>query len=326
MKRAAKSILPEAAAGLSVLDYVAGRFDYHTRDEWGEVIEQGRVLLNEAVAAADTICKAGDTLEYRYEPRPEPPVDDRFKIVFRDETILVVDKPANLPCHPAGPYFNNTLWAMLKERDGIDKPRFVNRLDRETSGIVLVALTADAARHCARQLQQGTVRKTYLAVVEGSFPDALEARGTLESDANSEIRKKRKYVPFGTVPQSLGDGSQQAHTRFSCGRRENGLSLVQANLLTGRTHQIRATLLGLGFPVVGDKLYGVDEQLFLRFIMGRLISSDHQRLRLPRQALHAHCLELTHPRGDRELRFESPLPSDMVQLLKNMPCGSDENA
>ncbi|MFA6500159.1 MAG: RluA family pseudouridine synthase, partial [Desulfurivibrionaceae bacterium] len=248
----------------------------------------------------------------------EPPVDSNYTVLHEDDDLLVINKPAPLPCHPGGRFFSHTLWALLKENQGLADPRLVNRLDRETSGIVLVAKNKAAARLCQEQFAQHRVEKTYLVVVEGDFPDTpltVEAPGWLGPDPNSAIRKKMRFYP---EQNDAPPGAVEASTGFRRipGADNTNLSLLEAKPHTGRCHQIRATLLHLGFPVVGDKLYGVDEQLFLRFKEGCLSATDHARLRLPRQALHASSLRLSHPVSGKVVKFSAPLPPTLQGLLK----------
>jgi len=182
---------------------------------------------------------------------------------------------------------------------------------------VLAAKNKTAARLCQEQFSQRRVDKVYLVVVEGNFPETpipVEATGWLGPDPDSAIRKKMRFYP---EQNDALPGAMEASTAFRriSGAGDAGLSLLEARPHTGRCHQIRATLLHLGFPVAGDKLYGVDEQLFLRFQEDRLSAADHGRLRLPRQALHASGLRLSHPVSGQELKFSAPLPSALQELL-----------
>ena len=301
--------------GVSVLDLLARRFGYHDRETWRSLIEAAQVLVNHRPVRPDAVLKPGDTLEYLADDLPEPPVDAGYEILHADKALLVVNKPGNLPCHPAGRYFRHTLWALLKTHLHLPYIGFVNRLDRETSGVVVVARSPEAARRCQAQFQAGEVWKRYLAVVEGRFPDGETcARGRLVPDADSGIRKKWRFLPAETAGTDAPPG-KWCVTTFR--RIESGadLSLVEALPATGRLHQIRASLQALGHPLVGDKMYGVDPSLFLRFIEDRLSLEDRQRLRLPRQALHAAEIRLRHPATGRRLHVAAPLPADMASLF-----------
>jgi 23S rRNA pseudouridine955/2504/2580 synthase/23S rRNA pseudouridine1911/1915/1917 synthase len=234
----------------------------------------------------------------------------------------VINKPGNLPCHPGGRYFRNTLWHLLKTETTEKSFFFVNRIDRETSGIVLVAKTAAAAKNCQQQFQSGLVRKVYLVVVEGDFPSGLVcAEGFLLKDETSLIRKKQRFTPVDSGSGISGE-SRRCFTRFHLIDRRQGKSLVSAFPVTGRLHQIRATLSSLGYPVAGDKIYGVDETLFLRFIENRLTEEDRNRLCLRRQALHAESLELTHPVDGQRLHFKAEMPRDMSRIFYAVPFNS----
>lgn len=318
MQRKTSVRIQPQQAGQPLLDFVSQRFTYRSREEWQAELAAHRFLLNGAETLGDAILAPGDLLVYLMPALVEPPVDPNYTVLHEDDDLLVIDKPAPLPCHPGGRFFAHTLWALLKEHHNLADPRFINRLDRETSGLVLVAKNKAAARLCQEQFAQHRVEKIYQVVVEGVFPDTprtVEATGWMGVDPESAIRKKMRFYPKQCdVPPGAVASSTQFRRIWSA--IDTNLSLLEARPQTGRCHQIRATLLHLGFPVVGDKLYGVDEQLFLRFQEDRLSEADHALLRLPRQALHASSLRLSHPATGKELKFSAPLPLALQGLLK----------
>lgn len=315
LKRETMVRVPAAGAGCQLLDFVAARFTYRSRTEWQEEIAAGRFsLASGRLLSPCTTLAAGDQVRYAMPELPEPPVPRCCTVLHEDAHLLVVDKPAGLPCHPGGRFFRHTLWALLREEFGLPHPSLINRLDRETSGIVLIAKDKRTARHGCQLFARRLVEKRYLVLVEGIFPPGpVCAAGLLSPDPTSRIRKKIRYTPAKEAGPFCP--AQQSVTWFQRLRLANGLSLLEARPVTGRCHQIRASLLGLGFPVVGDKLYGVDETFFLRLTRDRLTAADHQRLRLSRQALHAASFTLPHPSGNRLLSFFSPMPEEFSRQL-----------
>lgn len=291
--------------GLTLIDFLSGRFTYRSKEEWITRINSGEITLNNKIVPPETLLVLHDCVEYRPEDIEEPPADLDYRIVFEDEFLLVIDKPGNLCMHPAGPFFKHTLWHLLCSKYGTI--HFVNRLDRETSGLLL----AVKEPKLAKQLAKSVSFKRYLAVVHGEFPEELLAEGFLV-DANSVVRKKRKFV--SQMPDN--PPFESAKTAFVRQKYVNGMSLVEATLFTGRMHQIRATLFSLGFPVAGDKLYGPDERFYLKQSSGELSADDRAKLLISRQALHSAELEFIHPQSKEKLVFNSPLPAELQSLLK----------
>lgn len=314
MQRKMRFVIPRERAGATALDFLLARFPYHDRAGWTDELVAGRVRVNGCCAEPGLVLSLGDVVEYRSRDVPEPFVRLDVRIVFEDAHLLVVDKPPNLPCHPGGRYFNHTLWAWLKQEHRVADPVFVNRLDRETSGLVVVAASAAAAKNLRAQFAARRVTKRYLALVEGLFPAELSAAGWLVPDTGAVVRKRRLFVP-GAPDAAAPDGAEPAETAFRLVRASGGVSLVEAVPATGRLHQIRATLHALGFPVVGDKLYGVDPAMFIRFCDDTLSDEDRRRLRMDRQALHAAGLKFVHPRTGKSLAFELDLPADMAAVI-----------
>jgi len=135
------------------------------------------VRIGSVPAGAETQLAAGDVVEYIVHDLPEPPVATDYRIVYQDEAVLVVSRPGDLPCHPGGRFFRHTLWALLQRDLGKSEMGFVNRLDRETSGLVLIARTPEAARRLGQPLRRKSMVKEYLAIVEGAMDEPVYARG-----------------------------------------------------------------------------------------------------------------------------------------------------
>jgi 23S rRNA pseudouridine1911/1915/1917 synthase len=239
----------------------------------------------------------------KHEEQPPLP------ILYEDPHLLVVDKPPLVAVHPTARYHTHTVIVRLRAARPDEFLTLVHRLDRETSGILLVARTPEADRAFKRLLEERTlgtgdspIGKTYLAVCQG-VPDRALVDLPLELDLENPLRVKMRVAAAGA--------GQPARTGVTVLETRGGYSLVRCELQTGRQHQIRVHLAAIGCPVIGDKLYGVDERMLARAADGLLTESDLEKLELPRQALHAHRYSLTHAITGAPLAVESPLPADL---------------
>jgi 23S rRNA pseudouridine1911/1915/1917 synthase len=252
--------------------------------------------------------REGERVTIFKPPPDEPDVPRSFGVAYEDEWFLAVDKPPGLPVHPTARYLHNTLTGLLDERYGrAGRPVLVHRLDSETSGLVLCARTPEAERAAKRLFAKREVRKTYLAVVRGVLdPPAGRVEAPIGPDRESAIRVKMGCRdPYG-LP---------ALTEYRMLETRGGYCLVEARPRTGRQHQIRVHLAHIGHPIVGDKMYGPDESLFLEYVEHGPSADLARRAGHRRQALHAARLELTHPFTQASLVVESPLPRDLADLL-----------
>ena len=240
---------------------------------------------------------------------------DAFSIVAERDDFLVVEKPPFLLVHPTKPSGARTLWGELKHLLAFEianggQVSIVNRLDRETSGLVLVAKSAAAARRFGLMMQEQRIAKEYLAIVWGwpewdsTTVDAPLARQGIH--APSAIWLKQAIHPAGAPAQT----EFTVESRFSRAAAGDRFSVIRALPRTGRTHQIRVHLASLGHPVVGDKIYGPDEKLYLQFIETGWTTELAQHLLLPRHALHSAALEIAG--GER---WTSPLPGDLGNFV-----------
>lgn len=246
---------------------------------------------------------------------PVAPEGFELPILYEDQWLVVIDKPAGLPVHPAGRRVHGTLIHALHVRyrrpddpahDVV--PRLLHRIDRETSGIVAVGLDETFQHRVARQFEKRLVDKTYLAVVHGT-PDPPS--GSIDSGIGPA-----RHSPVRLKLEARADGSGlPALTHYRVLRTRGNYSLVELRPKTGRTHQLRVHMSALGHPLVGDKIYGADDSIFLEHLAGELTAARRQELVLDRHALHAHRLRFHHPFLDRDLELVAPLPADLAALV-----------
>lgn len=301
-----RSSVPGWAAGMQLPDYLAQRFRYRSRTDWLAEIAAGRILVDDVTPPAGRPLRAGQQVLYRKLHR-EPPVDRSVRVLLLDDHLLVVDKPAHLPCHGDGAFVRNTLVHLLRQRFG--DVHLVHRLDRETSGALVAARSAAARASLERQFGSGAVQKSYLAIVRGNVPADFVADGPIARAQGSRIALRR------AVAAGEGPSAKPAWTAFHV-LRAGPRSLLRCVPKTGRTHQIRVHLEHAGFPVFGDKLYGRPDADFLAFVARVKQGGDPREVpdgEPDRQLLHAHQLEFEHPASGQRVAVEAPPPAAMMR-------------
>lgn len=309
-QQATLHVLEATAAdeGLRVDVFLAASLPGLSRSQAQRLLRQGDVRVNDRQARASTTMAAGATVEVRVPP-PMPatpaPEDLPLSILYDDDDLVVVEKPAGMVVHPAAGHHDGTLVNALLHHvtglsgiGGTSRPGIVHRLDRGTSGVMVVAKHDRAHQHLSKQFHDRTVHKVYTALVWG-HPEA----GVVYDRAIGRDPNDRQKI------SSRGRRTRAALTRVDRVEPLNSLSLIDVTIGSGRTHQIRVHLSEAGYPVVGDELYG-----------GRRRRGGPPALaKLDRPFLHASRLGFQHPADQRPMQFESPLPrdlSDVVALLR----------
>jgi 23S rRNA pseudouridine1911/1915/1917 synthase len=258
----------------------------------------------------------GDEVMVVSERKPEPPVCFDYKVIYEDDTLFVIEKPANLPVHPAGRYFYNTLLVHLRT-EAHKKPLqaereyfLVHRIDKETSGILVLAKERSVCADLTRQFAERATEKRYYAVVRGRpREDEFEVALAMRRSTTSRVELK-----MCTAPEE--DGGLPASTKFKKLSQHGDFALMECRPKTGRQHQIRVHLESAGHPIVGDKLYGLDEDEAFRFFERQFISAEAQaKLLLPRHALHACWIRFTHPATGDKMEFHCDLPQELRDFL-----------
>lgn len=233
-------------------------------------------------------------------------VETSYTILYEDDFFLAVDKPSPLPVHPVGRFAEKNLLSLL-EKNGIKAPeklKVINRLDSETSGVVLVAKDSRTAGRLGRQFEKRTVKKEYTGIAIGVF-DRKEGRIDTALGSTDENRY------FRCVPDPAG---KPAETRYKVLEERNGYSLLRLVPLTGRTHQIRAHLAFAGHPLAGDKVY-IDIGVYDRYVHEGWKEDMLEIVRMPRLALHASRLAVDHPEDSRRMEFCAKLPGIFLDFL-----------
>ncbi|MEK6243957.1 MAG: RluA family pseudouridine synthase [Pseudomonadota bacterium] len=299
--------VPPELAGLRMDLALARLFPQYSRNRLQTWLKSGHVLVDGKHLERSAKTIGGERIELA-PPLASDVAAPRAQrmalaIVFEDADLIVIDKPVGLIVHPgAGNPDRTLLNGLLAHTPALRQvPRagIVHRLDKDTSGLLVVAKNLTAQARLAEQLAARSVKRTYLALVHGEPP----ARGTIDAPIGRDPRVRTRMA--------VSAGGKQARThykvleRFGKGARP-GFALLECRLDTGRTHQIRVHLQHIKCPIVGDAVY---------------VRGARQGLAFPRQALHAAALELLHPRSGKPRRWSAPLPEDMAQLLEKLRHG-----
>ena len=283
------------------LDVLVSEHCAVTRSQAAKWIEAALCTVNgRAAAKTGTAVHPGDRLAVDVPEVRETSVEKQnipITILYQDADIAVVDKPCGMVVHPAngnedGTLVNALLYALpgLSGIGGVRRPGIVHRLDKDTSGVLLVAKNDAAHLHLSEQLKRHMMEKHYLAVVEGVMK---ETRGYIDRPIGRSTRDRKKM--------GITANGRASQTEWTLLENLKASALLDVHILTGRTHQIRVHLQSIGHPVAGDSLYGF-----------------HQGVNVPRLMLHAHTLAFTHPRTGERLCFEAPLPDAFADALNRL--------
>lgn len=273
--------------------FLVSHLPAHSRSHLKGLIESGLITVDGVPAKPSLHVRRGQRIEITIPPPPRAEIIPEalpLDVIFEDEQVLVVNKPPGLVVHPgagrAGGTLANAVLARVPQMAGVGstlRPGIVHRLDKDTSGLLMVAKTPRAYRALQSQVAGRTVSRTYIALVDGVLG---RDEGTIDAPIG---RHPHHRTRMAVVPRG-----RPAVTRYRVRERFAHHTLVEVQLVTGRTHQIRVHFAHLGYPVAGDPVYGRADDLGIG-----------------RQALHAFRLKFTHPTSDRTLEFEAPLPADL---------------
>lgn len=300
-------IVPATGSGRRVDAFLVGALgNQFSRQTIKRFFDKSEVLLNGHSVKPSASIREGDRISVSFATDPAreekhaiQPESITLQVIYEDESLLVIDKPAGMVVHPGAGNRTGTLVnallgrsALLSSVGGAERPGIVHRLDKETSGLLLVAKTNEAHRKLQSQFAERTLHKTYTALVRGRVEFE---EGTIDKPIGRHPSIRQKMAV--TKPEK----GREALTRYRVLKRFPHATLLEVRPCTGRTHQIRVHLAHLGYPVVGDELYGPRP------------AKEHGG---SRHALHASKIEFLHPDGDRIMKFESPLPDDFKAMLK----------
>jgi 23S rRNA pseudouridine1911/1915/1917 synthase len=303
--------------GVRLDQYLTGVFADFSRSVVRRVIDAGGVEVNGKTAKASYKVRHGDRILIRPpEPaHPSPVAEDiPLEVLYEDEFLAVVNKPADMVVHPAKGHWSGTLVNALRHRfprlsglNGDYRAGIVHRLDRDTSGVILVAKEEQTHRDLSLAFEHRKVFKEYVALTAGVLDrDSDYIEGRIAHHPHDRVKM--------TITDEEDDDGKDACSYYEVIERFRGFSYVRVQPRTGRTHQIRVHLASVGCPVLADKVYSGRDRLHLSDLAGDLNGAADEPL-LTRQALHAHRLRLRHPRRGTILEAEAPLPAEFERTL-----------
>ncbi|HET6347975.1 MAG TPA: RluA family pseudouridine synthase [Candidatus Krumholzibacteria bacterium] len=311
-------------SGWTIVEFLAHRFPYHTADGWANRVEQEWVRVNGATVPVTHAVHKNDAVAYTIW-HSEPPVDDRYDVLFEDEHYLAVSKSGNIPVHACGIYIVNTLIARLRADYG-PKINLAHRLDRETSGVVMLAKHRAANRLLAGMFERGDVEKRYLAIVYGQVSGRAGSTTLIDAPI-AKVDARYQYpveYEFGKandratyLPKRIvAEGGKPARTRIEvvgyATRERDEFTMLHVVPEQGRTNQIRVHLAHIGHPIVGDKIYALTGELRDEVLREGLTGRVREALVLDRHALHCESLAFRHPLTGADVVICAPVPVDLT--------------
>ena len=302
---------------LRVDKFLMNRIENATRNKIQQAAKAGSVRVNDVVVKSNYKVKGGDEVKVLFTHPPYENLlvgeDIPLDIVYEDDALVVVNKAAGMVVHPGHGNYNGTLLnALLYHFESLplnanDRPGLVHRIDKDTSGLLVVAKAEKAMTHLAKQFFDKTSKRSYYALVWG---DVKDDTGTIEGHIGRDPKNRLLMTVFPD-----GDQGKEAITHYEVVERFGYTTLVRCRLETGRTHQIRAHMKHIGHTLFGDARYGGDNILKGTTFTKYKQFVDNCFKLLPRQALHAQTLGFVHPISGKSMSFEAPLPNDMLTAL-----------
>jgi 23S rRNA pseudouridine1911/1915/1917 synthase len=300
---------PSKTAIESVEAFLARRFLYHSLDEWKKLVEDGRVYVNGTVASAGDILRTKDEVSYR-KAEQEPPVDSTFQVHFLDDHLIVVSKSGNIPVNEGGMYYAHTLLHVVRRHLGTlqaTPPALytAHRLDRETSGLVAFGRTPQASQALGAAFTSKAVRKVYYGVLVGHMSSTTECDEPIVEQWHVAPPTDADIPHVYRLRMACSPEGKEAQTVFEPLAHTAGATLCRIRPQTGRTHQIRVHAHHLGFPLLGDKLYGQSDSRFLALSRGEVPPEFPPFGVVPRHQLHAGDLTFPHPTTGQTVTYHS---------------------
>lgn len=322
-------VVEEELSGLRLDHYLKRKIPRLSRTRVQRIIRTQVAPLRGRVLKPHSPVLVGDEIVIRTPARPEPPCPRTFEVLHDDPYMMVIDKPAGLPMHASAKFYFNTLTRVLRERYPGQDLRICHRLDRETSGVLVLGRGRDSTARIQRAFATHKVQKTYLAVVHGVPPWPDDPR-PFDQIPEHAWPAHVLDMPLGLVREpgridirmEVQADAAPARTLVRVVERGSAHALVSCMPVTGRQHQIRAHLCAAGYPIVGDKLYTHGDDAFIRFCEEGLTPELLALFKLPRQALHAAAISVPHPHRGEMIRIASKLPEDLREFLGRAGAGA----
>lgn len=317
-------VVPESADGLRIDLFLTGACDGYSRTQIRDAVQNDGAIVDGRVVRPSLKIRTGQNIRFRM---PEPASDDTvpenipLDVLFEDDGLIVINKPAGMVVHPARGNWNGTLTSALAFRfqslsdvGGPTRPGIVHRLDRDTSGVIVVAKTNAVHIHLSEQWHDRKVTKEYFAIALGKMD---RDRDRIDAAIGPHPYQRDKQAIRADHPNS-----REASTFYEVAARYGRINLVNVTPKTGRTHQIRVHLAHVGCPILCDRLYGGHAEVTEAGLLAKMtanreasISNEKSKVVLARQALHAKRLTFRNPQSGKEMTIEAPIPDDMQGVI-----------